>query len=118
MPPENSLFGQEFPCSAKQNSLFRFTREMTCKVLELQQKRASGIAKRVEISRNSLIFSLFSGKSVSHRKGARNLRCDAAGPRLRGVHHRAGQRPDPVAPRGHTPTAISNEHDHDFLRRT
>src|ERR1700730_16155863 len=68
MPPENSLFGQEFPCSAKQNSLFRFTREMTCKVLELQQKRASGIPKRVEISRNSLIFSLFSGKSVSHRR--------------------------------------------------
>jgi hypothetical protein len=45
MPPENSLFGQEFPCSAKQNSLFRFTWETTCKALELQQKRASGIAK-------------------------------------------------------------------------
>ena len=70
MSPENSLFGPKFPCSGETNSLFRFTREMTCKALELQQKRASGIAKRVEISRNSLIFSLFSGKSVSHRRGA------------------------------------------------
>jgi hypothetical protein len=100
MPPENSLFGQEFPCSANQNSLFRLTRETVCKALELQRKRASAITKMAEISRNSLIFSLFSGKSVSHRKGARNLRCDAAGPGLRGAYHRAGQRPDPVAPSG------------------
>jgi hypothetical protein len=40
------------------------------KALELQRKSTRGIVKMAEISQNSLIFSLFSGKSVSHRKDA------------------------------------------------
>ena len=79
--------GGSAPCSDEEISLFGIVWEFARKVLDWLRDLSTGTAKMAESSANSLIFSLFSGKSVSHREGA--LRRDAlCGPGFRGAQSR------------------------------
>jgi len=62
-PPDKSLFGRKIPCSGNQNSLFGFVREFAGKAAKSFGNFARTFAEMARNSQNSLIISLFSGKS-------------------------------------------------------
>src|ERR1700681_4266731 len=62
-PPADSLFRRKFPCSAKQNSLFRIVRELMRKSFSSLRIFAAAMAETARFPRNSLIISLLSGNS-------------------------------------------------------
>ena len=63
MPPDKSLFGRKIPCSGNRNSLFGFVREFAGKASKSLGNFACAFAEIARNSENTLIISLFSGKS-------------------------------------------------------
>jgi hypothetical protein len=61
--PDKSLFGRKIPCSGNQNSLFGFVREFAGKAAKSFGNFARRFAEMGSNSKNTLIISLFSGKS-------------------------------------------------------
>src|ERR1700730_19426650 len=62
-PPDKSLFGRKIPCSGNRNSLFGFVREFAAKAAKSFGNFARRFAEMGSNSKNTLIISLFSGKS-------------------------------------------------------
>jgi hypothetical protein len=62
-PPDDSLFGRKIPCSDNRNSLFGFVREFTGKASKSLRNFSRIFAEMARNSQNTLIISLFSGKS-------------------------------------------------------
>jgi hypothetical protein len=61
--PDKSLFGRKIPCSGNRNSLFGFVREFAGKAAKSFGNFARTFAEMGSSSKNTLIISLFSGKS-------------------------------------------------------
>src|ERR1700730_6211637 len=89
-PPDKSLFGQKIPCSGNRNSLFGFVREFAGKAAESLRNFASTFAEMARNSQNTLIISLFSGKSPLATLELRNERRDPGEPE--GNSQRSGSR--------------------------